>query len=195
MNIKSAIRFVAALSALVVTTLNGAEPDKAAVAAASTPAATAAPALEVANPLKASAATPEAIAYKPSMPDMMNIAILPRHEKLAIAGRKRNWKYLAYETRELRGAFTKIARTAPAHDGWDTLAMFNSMIMTPIKNLEDAVKAEDGKAFDTNFAALTDACNACHVVVGRDYIVIKVPRDSAYPNQEFRATRTSKSRK
>ncbi len=143
-------------------------------------------AADAANSLKVSAATPAAAEYRPSMPDMMNIGVQPRHQKLGIAGRDRNWKYSAYEVRELRTAFTRIARTAPAHDGWDTQAMFNAMIMTPIKNVEDAIKAGNGRAFDASYAELTKACNVCHVVMNRDYIVIQVPRTNAYPNQVFR---------
>lgn len=168
---------------LIARSVLAAEPDNAAAAGG-----------EVANPLKVSASTPAAVDYKPSMPDMMNMAILPRHEKIAIAGRERNWKYLAYEIRELRSAFARIARTAPAHDGWDTLAMFNSMIMPPIKNVEDAVKAGDARAFDTGFVALTEACNACHVVMGRDYIVVREPRGNSYPNQDFRTPRASRKK-
>jgi hypothetical protein len=118
---------------------------------------------------------------------MMNIAVLPRHAKLGLAGQARNWKYSAYELRELRSAFTRIARTAPAHDGWDTLAMFNAMIMTPLKLVEDAIKAGDGRAFDKSYAALTEGCNACHTTMGRDYIVIRVARTGDYPNQVFTA--------
>lgn len=131
---------------------------------------------EAISPMKVSASTPAPMEYRPSMPDMMNIGVQSRHQKLGIAGHERNWKYSAYEVRELRTAFTRIARTAPAHDGWDTQAMFNSMIMTPITKVEDAIKAADGRMFDANYAALTEACNACHIVMGRDYIVIQVPR-------------------
>jgi len=169
-------RLAAALLLAFIATLNAAETPVPAVAATATE-----------NPLKISAATPAPIDYRPSMPDMMNIAVQPRHEKLAIAGRARNWVYAAYEIRELRGAFTRIARTAPAHDGWDTQAMLNAMIMTPLKSVEDAIKSADGRAFDAQFAALTAACNACHVAMGRPYIVIQVPRENAYPNQVFRA--------
>jgi hypothetical protein len=119
------------------------------------------------------------------MADLMNIGVLSRHEKLGLGGQARNWKYSAYELRELRGAFARIARTAPAHEGWDTKAMFDAMIMTPLKNVEDAIKAGDGRAFDRQYVALTAACNACHTAMGRDYIVIKVPRANAYPNQDF----------
>jgi hypothetical protein len=149
------------------------------------PGASAAAPAESANPLRASAATPAPVPYAPSMPDMMNIGVQPRHEKLGMAGHARNWKYSAYEVRELRTAFMRVARTAPAQDGWDTLAMFNSIIMTPLKNVEDAIKAEDGRAFDRHYAELTEACNACHRAMNRDYIVIRVPRENAYPNQVF----------
>lgn len=137
------------------------------------------------NPLKVSATTPAPVAYAPSMPDLMNIGVLSRHEKLGLGGRARNWKYSAYEIKELRNAFARIARTVPAIDGWDTKAMFDAMITAPIKDVEDAIKAEDGKAFDRTYAALTGACNACHATMAREYIVIRVPRADSYPNQDF----------
>jgi hypothetical protein len=176
MNTPIVARIAAAVLIATCASLYAAEP-------AAPPAATAA--ADSANPLKASAATPAAAPYVPSMPDMMNIAVLSRHEKVGLAGKARNWTYAAYEIRELRSAFTRIARTAPAHDGWDTQAMFTAMIMTPLKGVEDAIKASDAKAFDRQYAALTAACNACHTATGRNYIVIQVPRANAYPNQSF----------
>lgn len=152
-------------------------------------AATSLRAAESADALKASASTPAPADYRPSVPDMMNIAIQPRHAKLGIAGHERNWKYAMYQLRDLRGAFNRIARTAPAHEGWDLQAMFNAMIMAPLKAVEDAIKAEDARAFGRTYQALTHACNGCHVAMGRDYIVIQVPRGTAYPNQQFRAPR------
>ena len=65
--------------------------------------------------------------------------------------------------------------------------MFNAMIVTPLKQVEDAIKAKDHRAFDHTYAALTEACNGCHVTMGRPYIVIQVPHGNAYPNQVFRA--------
>jgi hypothetical protein len=144
------------------------------------------------NPLKASASTPAPVPYAPSVADMMNVGILSRHEKLGIAGHARNWKYSAYEVRELRSAFARIARTAPGHDGWDIKALFDAMITAPLKDVEDAIKAADGKAFDRNYAALTSGCNGCHTTMGRDYIVIRVPRASSYQNQDFAPPRPAR---
>jgi len=39
--------------------------------------------------------------YHPSLGDLMTMAVQPRHIKLGMAGKARNWEYAAYETSEL----------------------------------------------------------------------------------------------
>ena len=54
---------------------------------------------------------------------------------------------------------------------------------------EAAAKAGDGQRFDAAYRQLTDACNACHKSANVGVIAIKVPDASAFPNQDFRATK------
>src|SRR5665213_4148023 len=42
--------------------------------------------------------------YHPSLGDLMTMAVQPRHTKLGIAGRERDWAYVTYESSELRNA-------------------------------------------------------------------------------------------
>jgi len=125
--------------------------------------------------------------YHPSMADLMTMAVQPRHTKLGLAGRARNWPYAAYEVSELKNAFARIARTVPTFNGSDTAALVSTRIKAPLDELETAIKARDGARFDTAYADVTQACNVCHRSLSHDPIVIKAPDASAFPDQDFRA--------
>ena len=61
------------------------------------------------------------------------------------------------------------------------------MVDGPLKALDAAIKARDGAKFDTAYAQLTDACNACHVTTEHKMVVIQVPKTSPFANQNFAA--------
>lgn len=125
--------------------------------------------------------------YHPSMGDLMTMAVQPRHTKLGIAGRVRNWPYAAYEASELKNAFGRIARTIPSFNGNDTAALVNSRIKPQLDELEAAIKARDPHRFDAAYAEVTKACNVCHRSLNHDAVVIKAPDASTFPDQDFRA--------
>lgn len=129
-----------------------------------------------------------AVAYMPSIADLMTWAIQQRHAKLALAVRERNWTYAAYETRELRSAFARIARTIPRYEVHDTATLF-MMIKPPIDDLEAAINAKSAKGATAAYVLLTETCNACHAAIKRSYIHIVSPRMSMFPNQDFSAVR------
>jgi hypothetical protein len=139
----------------------------------------------LAPPARAQAAAPQPD-YHPSMADLMTMAVQPRHTKLGLAGRARNWSYAAYEVSELKNAFARIARTVPVFNGNDTAALFSARIRPPLDELDAAIKARDGRRFDAAYADVTDACNVCHRALSHDPIVIKVPDGAAFPDQDFR---------
>ena len=88
----------------------------------------------------AAAAPPTVIAdYHPSMADLMNIGIQPRHTKLGLAGQYKNWTYAAYELNELRNAFNRVAKTIPVFNSNDTAALIASMTQTPLADLDKAI--------------------------------------------------------
>ena len=125
--------------------------------------------------------------YHPSMGDLMTMAVQPRHTKLGIAGKARNWPYAAYEASELKNAFGRIARTIPTFNGNDTTALVSARIKGPLDELEAAIKARDARRFDAAYAEVTKACNVCHRSLNHDAVVIKAPDASAFPDQDFRA--------
>ena len=98
--------------------------------------------------------------YHPSMADLMNIGIQPRHTKLGLAGQYRNWTYAAYELNELRNAFNRVAKTLPVFNSADTAALVASMTQAPLADLDKAIKANDAAQFTTAYRHLTEACNA-----------------------------------
>src|SRR5215475_6106295 len=51
--------------------------------------------------------------YRPGLGDLMTMTVQPRHIKLALAGRQKNWTYAAYELHELEEAFDRVTRVWP----------------------------------------------------------------------------------
>ena len=123
--------------------------------------------------------------YHPSFGDLMTMAVQPRHIKLALAGRRGNWNYAAYELSELRNAFARIARTIPVYRDTNTGAIMDAMTQATLADLEQAIRAQDPARFEHAYAQLTAACNACHVALAHAMVVIKVPKDNTFADQEF----------
>lgn len=142
----------------------------------------------LASMLPLAAAAQASPPYRPGLGDLMTMTVQPRHLKLGIAGRERNWAYAAYEVHELEEALEHAEKLVPK---WRQLAIPQLMAATvkqPIEALEAAIKAGDAAKFDVAFKDLTDGCNACHKSANLP-IAIKVPDASAFPNQDFRAIR------
>lgn len=125
--------------------------------------------------------------YHPSLGDLMTMAVQPRHIKLGLAGRARNWSYLTYEASELRNAFNRVARTVPSYRNQDMAGMVAANIKEPLDHMDAAIKARDGRRFDAAYAEVTHACNSCHQGLGHPEVVIQLPQASMYPDQNFGA--------
>ena len=134
------------------------------------------------GPSRAQTAQPD---YHPSLGDLMTMAVQPRHIKLGLAGRVRDWTYLTYEASELRNAFNRVARTVPTYRGSDMASMVAANIKVPLDQLDGAIKARDGRGFDAAYGAVTHACNTCHEGLGHPEVVIQAPRADMYPDQFF----------
>ena len=126
--------------------------------------------------------------FHPNLSDLMTMSVQPRHTKLGLGIRARNWTYAAYEVNELRGAFNRIVRSMPGYEGQDT-AQIVTIIAKPIENLQAAIKAQDPGKADAAYAEVTDACNMCHESQERPYIKIRPPAAAMYPDQEFSPAR------
>jgi len=123
--------------------------------------------------------------YHPSMADLMTMMVQPRHTKLWLAGRARNWTYAAYEANELKGAFTRIGRTLPIFENTDTVAMIASTVQQPLADTAAAIKAHDADAFTAAYTRITEACNACHQAHNKGMMVMKNPDATMFPDQDF----------
>ena len=142
----------------------------------------AAPAVRAADPPAAAPAQPD---YHPSFGDLMTMAVQPRHIKLGLGGKARNWAYAAYESSELRNAFARVGRTIPTYRKQALPEVFAANVATPLDQVDAAIKAKDGKAFDAAYTTLTQACNVCHQALEHPMVVIREPAGPFYPDQVF----------
>ena len=139
--------------------------------------------------LPAAAAAQTPAPYRPDLGDLMTATVQPRHLKLGVAGQEKNWPYAVYEGHELEEAFERIARQVPKWREFDIPQLLAATVKQPLDDLEAAAKAGNGPRFDAAYRQLTEACNACHKSANVGVIAIKVPDASAFPNQDFRATK------
>ena len=51
--------------------------------------------------------------YRPGLGDLMTMTVQPRHIKLALAGREKNWPYAAYELHQLEELLERVSRYWP----------------------------------------------------------------------------------
>jgi hypothetical protein len=133
----------------------------------------------------AASATPQPD-YHPSFGDLMTMAVQPRHIKLGLAGKQRNWTYATYELSELRNAFARIARTIPKYQSVDTAELMAAVVKEPLDVMDQAIMSGDLSRFTAAYAQLTNSCNACHRSLNHAAVVIKVPDASLYLDQDFR---------
>ena len=135
------------------------------------------------------AANAPPVPYTPTMGDLMNTLVQPRHAKLGLAGKAQNWPLAAYALRETRQAFAAIGKAIPRWRGLPVPDLFDAALNEPFKELQSAIQQQESEQFDGAFNALTQGCNACHATVNHPFVIIKIPDVSTFPNQEFGAKR------
>lgn len=126
--------------------------------------------------------------YAPGLGEFM-VFTQARHAKLWLAGSASNWDLADYEIDELKEGLEDVVKYVPTYKDMPVGPMIESTIMTPISEVEQAIKARDRNKFTTAFDKLTQACNTCHRSANRAFIVIQRPASSAFPNQSFAAPR------
>ena len=117
--------------------------------------------------------------FVPRLGDIMNNIQL-RHIKLSFAGKARNWELAAYELGQLKAG---LVEAAVMYEGIPVTDV--TMMTSPLKAIDDAIAAKDGKRFGKLFGELTTGCNACHQSMSRGYIVMRVPTEQPFSNQVF----------
>jgi hypothetical protein len=132
---------------------------------------------------------PTAVPFNPSMGDLMNTLVQPRHAKLGLIGREQNWVLAAYEHHQLKDALTHIGQWRPRFRNMSVPELVETMTGEPLKALDEAIQAHDSGKFNDAFGRLTAGCNACHTALGHAFVVIQPPDQSYFANQAFRAVK------
>ncbi len=119
----------------------------------------------------------------------MTMTVQPRHIKLALAGREKNWPYAAYELHQLEESFERVVRIWPQWRKNPIADMMRAVTQEPMAKLSQAIKNADVEQYNSAYKLLTDSCNACHQAVNVGANVIVVPDASPFPDQDFRAVK------
>jgi hypothetical protein len=124
--------------------------------------------------------------YRPSLADLMTTTVQPRHVKLAFAGREKNWVFAAYELKQLTDAFDRLSLQWPQWRQQRIVELVETIVRDPLFELDIAIKNKDEAKFAEYYGQLTDACNACHQAALQTPVVIQDPKESMFPDQDFR---------
>ena len=130
--------------------------------------------------------------FKPGLDDLMNMMVQPRHTKLYLAAKQRNWELAAFQSDELRAAFRRIGQTIPRYRGQQIDEVVAALMAPRLDDIDQAIKARDIRAFSKSFDDLTVACNGCHQAMDHPFLVMKVPDGNGaalYPDQDLRPRR------
>ena len=128
-------------------------------------------------------------AYKPGLGDLMTMTVQPRHTKLGLAGQEKNWVYAAYEQHELQEAFDRAARVWPMYRKSDINALLASTMKEPMeaggRGDPRTTSMSARSTTPTRGSPPTPATPAIEATE-RNFVVIRVPRASPFPDQDFR---------
>jgi hypothetical protein len=124
--------------------------------------------------------------YVPVTSDLMNDVIQPRHIKLWLAGKSRNWAFADYERHNIGGALARMAAAIPSYKGTANTDLIAAFTAQQLADLDTAIKAKNETRFVTAYRGLTAGCNGCHQATGHEMVVIQVPDSDPFPDQDFR---------
>ena len=117
--------------------------------------------------------------YVPALADVMT-TVQWRHIKLWFASKHKNWDLARFE---LQGIKASLEDAVVFYHGIP--AEFVDATVEPIQSMAAAIEAKDSGRFTEGYSALTNACNACHVRIGRSFIVIQTPTSTPFSDQLF----------
>ena len=124
--------------------------------------------------------------YRPSLADLMSATVQPRHVKLAFAGREKNWVFAAYELKQLSDAFDRLSVQWPQWRQQRIVELVETIVRDPLFDMDIAIKEKNEARFTEAYNHLTESCNACHQAALQTPILIQDPKESMFPDQDFR---------
>lgn len=120
-------------------------------------------------------------AYVPGTGEIMNNIIQPHHIKLWMAGNNKNWTLAEYELHLLSGGFKRIEKY---HAGTREAAAVK-MIYPEIDSVMEAIYNQQVAIFRRHYQLMTNTCNSCHQATGNAYVIISVPGNQSFGDQQF----------
>jgi hypothetical protein len=141
---------------------------------------------QTANTAAQAPQAPAPAPYNPGTGDLMNMIVQPHHIKLWLAAKEGNWSLAEYESKEVRSALANVAKARPVLRNQQTAELIRAFTGGPFDTIDAAVKDHDAAKFTEAYASLNTGCNGCHTALNQPQVVIKVPEQTFYPDQEFR---------
>ena len=108
-----------------------------------------------------------------------------RHARLWQAGESRNWMLAQFQLAELRETLNGVVELNGEHPSLQPqqLSTVLPAIMNPaLSQMQAAVDARDGAAFDASYDAVSKACTDCHASADHGFLVIERPRTPVLDN-------------
>jgi hypothetical protein len=130
-------------------------------------------------------ASAQTTSYLPSVSDLMIATIQPRHIRLWLAAKNKDWDFAAYELGNLKGAFNRLGLAHPTSNDVPLQDMITSVTEQPFEDLNKAIRSKDTAGFLKAYGDLTSGCNACHQAMNHGVVVIRVPPNAFVPDQDF----------
>lgn len=137
--------------------------------------------------LRESASAAPATASTPSVPELgqQMLELQIRHARLWQSGEARNWMLTQFQLAELRESLNGVVELNGEHAALQPalLAEVLPAMMNPaLKQMQTAIDAQDGAAFDAAYDEVSKACTACHVSSDHGFLVIQRPRTPMLDN-------------
>jgi len=123
--------------------------------------------------------------YVPGLGEFMTSAVQPHHIKIWMAGHAGNWPLAEYEAKELRETFEDIATYQGAWNNFPVAKLAETNLVPPLDEMDKAIKDRNQAAFKKAYDKVTAACNSCHQATGNEFIAIKAPAGTDFPDQNF----------
>lgn len=133
--------------------------------------------------LKAAQAATQAATAPELGQQMLELQI--RHARLWQAGEARNWMLAQFQLAELRESLEGVVEQNGEHAALQPrrLAEVLPEMMDPaLKQMQSAIDAQDGAAFDTAFDAVSGSCTGCHAAAEHGFLVIQRPTTPVLDN-------------
>ncbi len=119
--------------------------------------------------------------YKPGFGEFMS-NIQAHHAKLWFAGQNQNWKLCDFEIHEIMESLDYIQKFETERKESQMI----SMLTPAIDRINYAIKQKDPTLFKSSYVLLTNTCNTCHRESQFEFIVVKIPENQTFSNQDFK---------